>query len=92
MTSWDNATVGSGAVKNEVEYEYGKWGVVETIWQDPDGAVVKTGGSPTQQVTYAYQFPSSGESSSLKKLLVPRMVSGWFRSARANRSRCREYR
>ena len=61
VTSWDNATVGSGAVKNEVEYEYGKWGVVETIWQDPDGAVVKTGGSPTQKVTYAYQFPSSGD-------------------------------
>ncbi|MBI4605207.1 MAG: hypothetical protein HY721_24850 [Planctomycetes bacterium] len=56
VSSYDNATVGSGAVVNEIQNEYEKFSVVSKIWQDWTGAV--TGSSPKVQL--AYQFPTDG--------------------------------
>jgi RHS repeat-associated protein len=57
ITSYDNATVGSGSAVNETQHEYDKFGVVKKIYQDWTG-VVNTGTSP--QVQYAYSFPTDG--------------------------------
>ena len=57
VTSYSSATVGSGTVRNEVEYEYGKFGVIEKIYQDPAGGV-STSSSP--KVEYAWSFPTDG--------------------------------
>ena len=57
VTSYDNATVGSGNVVNEIQYEYDKFGVVKTVYQDWAGAV-NTSTSP--KVTYVYSFPTNG--------------------------------
>ncbi len=56
ITTYDSHLVGFGNVVNEVEYEYGKFGVVEEIFQEWDGAV--TGSS--ESVDYAYSFPTDG--------------------------------
>jgi RHS repeat-associated protein len=57
VTSWDNATVGSGSVVNEVQIEYGKFGVTAKIHQDWDSAVT-VGVSP--KVEFAHSFPTDG--------------------------------
>jgi RHS repeat-associated protein len=57
VTSWDTATVGSGSVVNEVQYEYGRYGMVEKIYQEWSGAV-NTGTS--RKVQFAYSYPSDG--------------------------------
>jgi len=59
VTSYDNATVGSGTVQNQVEFAYNDFGQLITSWQDHDGAVVKTGGTPTPKVEYGYADGSS---------------------------------
>jgi RHS repeat-associated protein len=57
VTSYDNATVGLGSVVNEVQYEYDKFAVVKTIYQEWAGAVNV---STSKKVTFAYQFPTDG--------------------------------
>ena len=39
VTSYDNATVGSGSVINEVKYEYDTNGLLAKEYQNPSGAV-----------------------------------------------------
>ena len=51
VTSVDNATVGSGAVVNEVELSYNDFGQVTSEWQEVTGAV--TGTSLRVQYSYA---------------------------------------
>lgn len=60
VSSYDNATVGSGSVLNEVEYEYDKFGVVKTIWQEWTGVVDKVAPGVSPKVDYAYSFPTNG--------------------------------
>ena len=57
LTSYSTATGSAGTVRNEVEFEYGKFGVIEKIYQDPAGAV-STSSSP--KVEYAWSFPTDG--------------------------------
>ena len=57
VTSYD--AVSGGSKVNEVLFEYGKFGVVEKIWQDPAGAVSTTG-TKSPVVEYDYQFPTDG--------------------------------
>ncbi|MAG92702.1 MAG: hypothetical protein CMJ48_02975, partial [Planctomycetaceae bacterium] len=57
VTTYDNATVGSGSIVNEIQSEYDKFGVVKTVYQDWTGAV-NTSTSP--KVTYTYSFPTNG--------------------------------
>ena len=57
VTNWDNAAVGSGSVVNEVQYEYEKFGVVKTIYEEHDGAVST---STSEKVSFTYQLPTDG--------------------------------
>jgi YD repeat-containing protein len=57
VTSWDNATVGSGSVVNELQYEYGRYDLPEKIYQEWAGAV-NTGTS--RKVQFAYSYPTDG--------------------------------
>ena len=50
LTSWNNATVGSGSVVNEIEYAYDGFGLLTSEPQSHSGAV--TGSTP--KVQYAY--------------------------------------
>jgi len=59
VTQYDNATVGSGSVVDEVKLTYSDWGDVETYEQDNDSAV---GGSGVAeyQVSYAFAKATNG--------------------------------
>ena len=57
LTSYDNATVGSGSVVNDVNYVYDGFAQLATEYQSHNGAV-NTGTSP--KVQYAYADGSSG--------------------------------
>ncbi|MBX3363099.1 MAG: hypothetical protein KF705_16890, partial [Phycisphaeraceae bacterium] len=50
VTSWDNATPGSGSVLNEVKNGFDGWGNLTSFKQDPDSAV---GGSGFYEVSYS---------------------------------------
>ncbi len=52
LTSYDNATVGSGSIDNEVQFSYNDFGQVNTDYQE-HGAAVNTGTSPKVQYGYA---------------------------------------
>jgi len=52
VTSYDNATVGSGSVVNEVQHAYNSFGQPTTEYQEHGGAV-NTGTSPKVQFAYA---------------------------------------
>ncbi|MEX2579015.1 MAG: hypothetical protein WD342_08150 [Verrucomicrobiales bacterium] len=56
LTSYDDATVGSGTVVNEVAYEYNDFGHLAKDKQEHSGAV--DGNTP--EVAYAYEDGSSG--------------------------------
>jgi YD repeat-containing protein len=57
VTQYDNATVGSGAVTDEVSYAYDGWGGVTSYKQDRDSAV---GASGYYEVAYAYAKATTG--------------------------------
>ena len=59
VTQYDNATVGSGAVVNEVKYTYEDWGNVSKFEQDHNSTVA-TGGSLLYDVDYTYEKATSG--------------------------------
>ncbi len=52
VTSYDNATVGSGNVVNDIEYEYNGFGQAEKAYQSHSGAV-NIGSSPKVQYSFA---------------------------------------
>jgi RHS repeat-associated protein len=56
-TSYDNATVGQGTVKNEVQFDYNNFGQLTSDWQEHGGAVNT---SSTPRVQYGYADGSSG--------------------------------
>jgi YD repeat-containing protein len=57
VTSYDNATVGSGTVKNEVQFEYGPYSTVTKVYEEWGGAVNT---STSKKVQQAWSFPTSG--------------------------------
>jgi YD repeat-containing protein len=57
VTQYDDATVGSGSVVDEVKYEYGGWGNLTSFKQDRDSAV---GGSGYWEVAYTYAKATDG--------------------------------
>ena len=60
VTSYDNATAGSGSVVNEVKSSYDGWGNLTTFQVDPDSVVAGSGGIPTKEVSYAYATSTAG--------------------------------
>ncbi len=61
VTQWDNATVGSGSITDEVAYTYDDWGNTETFRQDVNSAV--GAGTPDDykvEFTYAKSAPATG--------------------------------
>lgn len=46
-------------IRNAVKFEYDGTGAVASVWQDPDGDVVTSGGSPTLRVQYTYESSPS---------------------------------
>ncbi|MFO0984308.1 MAG: hypothetical protein U1E76_21725 [Planctomycetota bacterium] len=58
VTQYDNATVGSGSVVNEVKTTYDDWGNVEKYEEDRDSAVA--GGGNDYEVSYTYAKATSG--------------------------------
>ncbi|MCP3936341.1 MAG: hypothetical protein GY708_13325 [Actinomycetia bacterium] len=54
ITQYDNATVGSGSVTDEVKYTYEGWGYISKIEQDNDSAVAPSGGDE-YEISYTYE-------------------------------------
>ena len=59
MTTYDNATAGSGSAVNQVQPTYDGWGNLTTFTADPDG-VIGAGGVPAKAVSYTYAAATSG--------------------------------
>ena len=57
VTSYNNATVGSGSVVNEVKYEYDSSGLLAKEYQNPSGSVTTS----SKYVGYSYDATKSGE-------------------------------
>ena len=60
VTQYDNATVGSGAVVDEVKYTYDGWGNITTFEQDRNSAVGASGSVDDYEVSYGYTKATSG--------------------------------
>ena len=58
VTSYDNATVGSGSVVNEVKHSYDNWGPLSKLEQDRDSAVA--GGGNDYEVSYLLGKATTG--------------------------------
>lgn len=55
MSQYDNPAIGSGTIKDEVEYEYDHAGMLETISQDADSAIGASGlATRVVGLTYGY--------------------------------------
>lgn len=63
VTSYNNATVGSGTVINEVKLEYNDFGQLEKDWQDHDSVV----GISSPKVTYGY---ASGSANTIRRTSI----------------------
>ncbi|MFO0826742.1 MAG: RHS repeat-associated core domain-containing protein [Phycisphaerales bacterium] len=59
-TTYDDATVGSGAVVNQVKSAWDAWGNLTSFKVDPDSAVGASGGVPTKEVSYTYATATTG--------------------------------
>jgi RHS repeat-associated protein len=61
VTQYDNATVGSGSIVDQVDYSYDDWGNVASFTQDPDSAI-GGGGRASFAVSYTHTraSPSGG--------------------------------
>ena len=58
ITQYDNATVGSGSVQDEVKHTYDGWGNLEKIEQDNNSAVAPSGDE--YSITYAFEKKTTG--------------------------------
>ncbi len=58
VTQYDNATVGSGSVVDEVKYTYEDWGHISLFEQDRNSTVA--GGGDDREVAYTYAKNTSG--------------------------------
>jgi RHS repeat-associated protein len=64
VTQYDNATVGSGSVTDEVSYTYDGWSGVTSYKQDKDSAV---GGSGYYEMAYVYEKATGGRNTVRRK-------------------------
>ena len=60
VSQYDNATVGSGTVQDEVEYTYDGWGNVTNFEQDHNSAVGAPGSIDDYEVKYTYAKATGG--------------------------------
>ena len=60
VTQYDNATVGSGSVVDEVKYSYDGWGNVTKFEQDRNSAVGASGSVDDYEVSYSYAKATTG--------------------------------
>ena len=60
ITQYDNATVGSGTVVDEVKYTYDGWGGVTNFEQDKNSAVGASGSVDDYEVSYSYAKATTG--------------------------------
>jgi YD repeat-containing protein len=78
VTQYDNATVGSGNVVNEVKYTYDGWGNVVKFEQDRDSAVGATGSVNDYEVSYTYAKATGGRNTvscpALFETCIPRSL------------------
>jgi len=57
-TQYDNATVGSGTVQDEVQYTFDGWGNIEKVQQDNNSAV--SGGGDDYELSYTFEKATTG--------------------------------
>jgi len=69
VTQYDNATVGSGSVVDEVKLTYSDWGDVENYEQDNDSAVGGSGVS-AYEVSYAFAKATNGRNTIRRKSMT----------------------
>ena len=69
VTQYDNATVGSGSVVDEVKFTYNDWGELETYEQDNDSAVGGSGVA-AYQVSYAFAKATNGRNTIRRKSMT----------------------
>ena len=60
VTQYDNATVGSGTVVDEVAFSYDDWGSLSTFEQDRNSAVGASGSVDDYEISYAYAKATTG--------------------------------
>ena len=60
VTQYDNATVGSGSVIDQVQYSYDGWGNVTNFEQDRNGEVGASGSVDDYEVSYVYAKSTTG--------------------------------
>ena len=60
VTQYDNATVGSGSIVDEVKFTYDGWGNITTFEQDRNSAVGASGSVDDYEVSYGYAKATSG--------------------------------
>jgi len=63
VTQYDNATVGSGTVADEVKYSYEGWGLISAFEQDRNSAVGAGGSVDDYEVSYTYVKATNGRNS-----------------------------
>ena len=57
-TQYDNATVGSGTVQDQVKYSFDGWGNLDTVQQDNNSAVVASGDE--YELSYTFEKATTG--------------------------------
>jgi RHS repeat-associated protein len=60
VTQYDNATVGSGSVVDEIKYSFDGWGYVSKLEQDRNSAVGASGSVDDYEVTYTWEKATLG--------------------------------
>jgi YD repeat-containing protein len=59
VTQYDNATVGSGTVTDQMKYDYDSWGNIANFYQDVNSAIGASGSLDDYRTTYSYAKASS---------------------------------
>ncbi|MBI5362690.1 MAG: hypothetical protein HZA53_05890 [Planctomycetes bacterium] len=60
VTQYDNATVGSGTITDEVKYTYDGWGNIEKFEQDRNSAVGASGSVDDYETSYTFAKQTTG--------------------------------
>ncbi len=72
VAQYDNATVGSGSVVDEVKHAYDDWGPLSTFEQDRNSAVGASGSVDDYEISYTYAKETSGRNTIRRsKLTLP---------------------
>ncbi len=72
VTQYDNATVGSGSIVDEVKHSYEDWGPLSIFEQDRNSAVGASGSVDDYEISYTYAKETSGRNTIRRsKLTLP---------------------